>query len=113
MSRVGAAPPGRSIWDASQPAATASTAAKTVPDAQNVDIVNKAMRDMHSTARDDNQRYDLKDLLVNSSREAQYSEMPAGVRASTRAALTVRATRCWFFSARPVNTIPENVSKLQ
>lgn len=79
MSRV-SAPPGRSLWDASQPTLAASTAANTVPDAQNTDIVGKAMKDMQSTARDDFQRYDLKDLLVNSSREAQYSELPAGVR---------------------------------
>lgn len=79
MARAGGAPPGRSIWDAAQPASTASTTTKSVPDAQNVDIVNKAMKDMQSTARDDLQRYDLRDLLVNSSREAQYSELPAGV----------------------------------
>ena len=88
MSRANGAPPGRSIWDGasgSQPITSASRAGKDIPDAQDVDVVSRAVKDMQSIARADHQRVDLKELLVNSSREAQYSELPAGVSAAAAA----------------------------
>ena len=81
MARTSRPPPGRSLWDGSAPAQTSeSNKVKDSPVAQNVEVVGRALKEMNSIARSDHQRIDLKDLLLNSSREAQYGELPAGVR---------------------------------
>lgn len=98
MARAIGAPPGRSIWDGasgSQPITSGHRAGKDIPDAQDVDLVSRAAKDMQSIARADHQRVDLKELLVNSSREAQYSELPAGVSAA--ATTTNAANRAFVY----------------
>ena len=83
MARVNGPPPGRSIYDAT-PASQSSQGIKvnapSVPEAQNVDAVSRAAKELSSTARSDHQRIDLTDLLSQTSRESSYSEVPAGVR---------------------------------
>lgn len=83
MARVNGPPPGRSIYDAT-PASQGSQAIKvnapTVPEAQDVDAVSRAAKELSNTARSDHQRIDLTDLLSHTSRESSYSEVPAGVR---------------------------------
>ena len=83
MARVNGPPPGRSIYDAT-PASQSSHAIKdnapTVPEAQDVDAVSRATKELSSTARSDHQRIDLTELLSQTSRESSYSEVPAGVR---------------------------------
>lgn len=83
MARVNGPPPGRSIYDAT-PASQSSQAIKvnapTVPEAQDVDAVSRAAKELSSTARSDHQRIDLTELLSQTSRESSYSEVPAGVR---------------------------------
>lgn len=87
MARANEPPPGRSIYDAT-PASQSSYAIKvnapTVPEAQDVDAVSRAAKELSSTARSDHQRIDLTDLLSQTSRESSYSEVPAGVRMHRR-----------------------------
>lgn len=94
MARVNGPPPGRSIYDAT-PASQGSQAIKvntpTVPEAQDVDAVSRAAKELSSTARSDHQRIDLTDLLSQTSRESSYSEVPAGVRMHRHS-----YNYCWF-----------------
>ena len=83
MARASGPPPGRSIYDAT-PASQSSEGIKvkntpTVPEAQDVDAVSRAIKELSSTARSEHQRIDLTDLLSQTSRESSYSEVPAGV----------------------------------
>ena len=87
MARANGPPPGRSLWDGAAPTQPESIKVKAVPAAQDVEVVSRALKELNSTARADHQRIDLKELLLNSSREAQYGELPAGVSS----ALLVRA----------------------
>lgn len=82
MARVNGPPPGRSIYDAT-PASQSTDRIKidtpTVPQAQDVEAVSRAAKELSSSARVDHQRVDLNDLLFQTSRESSYSEVPAGV----------------------------------
>ena len=85
MARVNGPPPGRSIYDAtpdSQSTDRSKVDTPTVPQAQDVEAVSRAAKDLSSSARVDHQRVDLNDLLSQTSRESSYSEVPAGVRTS-------------------------------
>ena len=79
MARAMRPPPGRSLWDNPPAQPSESDKVDTNPVAQSVEVVGRALKELNSTARADHQRIDLKDLLLNSSREAQYGELPAGV----------------------------------
>ena len=83
MARASGPPPGRSIYDAtpaSQSTDHLRVETPVVSEAQDVDAVSRAAKELSSTARSDLQRVDLNDLLSQTSREASYSEVPAGVR---------------------------------
>ncbi len=81
MARATGPPPDRSLWDGTAPVQQPeSIKVKAVTAAQDVEVVSRALKEMNSTARADHHRIDLKDLLFNSSRDNQYSEIPAGVR---------------------------------